>query len=129
MCHIASDQPPTPLQALRHFGLPVMAQSLSRTHMGLRSFAIILLACLASASSIAREPRLKEAEVIRRAKRLAIKEEVKLSDYEMPKVRYIQDGKEDWWWLFYEGKTKKPGNYFTVWINDKTTEVMIFPGE
>jgi hypothetical protein len=52
-----------------------------------------------------------------------------LDEYDPPKAQYDSAVKGKDWTVFYEGKTKAPGNHFLVWVNDETKECKLMPGE
>ena len=75
------------------------------------------------------QPTLKAPEVIKLANAAAEKKGYKLTKYEAPKARYEFVHKDDSWWVFYQGKLRAPGNFFSVSIHDKTKKTEVFPGE
>ncbi len=73
--------------------------------------------------------RLSKAEAIRIAQKEAAKRGYRLSRYEAPHARYEFTRKDKSWTIFYDGKVPKPGNHFLVWVDDRTGEARVMPGE
>ena len=73
--------------------------------------------------------RLGEAEVIRIAADAATKHGYRLADYDAPRAHYEFTRKDQSWTVFYEGKVRLPGHHFLVWVDDRTRESRVMPGE
>jgi hypothetical protein len=60
----------------------------------------------------------------------AVKHHVNFADYSTPVFRYYHDDHLGYVWSFiFDGKVPKPGNHFSVFVNDRTEHADFMPGE
>jgi hypothetical protein len=73
--------------------------------------------------------QLSMETVISMANAEAEKQGYKLEDYLPPNAIYESSGQANTWKVIYEGKVKSQGNYFLMFINDKSGVIKLIPGE
>jgi hypothetical protein len=72
--------------------------------------------------------RLAETNVFRIAGEAAVKAGFRLADFKDPEV-HSSAARGATWTVFYEGKVPVPGNHFLVWVDDRTGDAQVMPGE
>ena len=72
--------------------------------------------------------RLSMAEVIRIAKQAAERQGADLRNYKEPEAHYEFTRKDKSWWVFFAGRVARPGNHFSVSVNDQTGETRFIGG-
>jgi hypothetical protein len=72
--------------------------------------------------------RLTTAEAIRIAEEAARKEGVKLDNYKAPEAHYEYTRIDKTWFVFFDGKVTRPGNHFSVNVDDLTKETRFIRG-
>jgi hypothetical protein len=75
--------------------------------------------------------QLTEEEVIRIAVETAQHEGYDLTEFAAPRLRYYpkREEEESGWFVHFQGLRRAPGNFFTVWIDDKTRKAELFAGQ
>ena len=81
-----------------------------------------------AATAAVRQPKLTAAEAIRIANAAAREDGYDLARFEAPEARYDRSDIDGQWWVHYTGKVRRPGNHFSVRVDDKTTETHVFAG-
>lgn len=74
-------------------------------------------------------PKKNKNSIINLANQKATQEGFDLTKYDTPHAEYDSTAKEQEWTVFYEGKIKKPGNHFLVWVNDDNGNCELMRGE
>lgn len=59
----------------------------------------------------------------------AAKDGFKLEEYDFSQLRAGKIDGDKGWWVDFVGKEPIPGNYFSVWVNERTLGTQVFPGE
>ena len=72
---------------------------------------------------------LTQAQAVRIATEAATKHGYRLTDYKNPQAHYEFTRKDGTWSVFYDGRVPMPGNHFLVWVDDRTEEARVMPGE
>jgi hypothetical protein len=72
----------------------------------------LCFAALGTSQLLPGEAKLPEAEVIRLANEAGRKKGYDLKKYDAPKAHYTR--KDNAWFVFYQGKMRAPGNFFSV---------------
>lgn len=73
--------------------------------------------------------RLNPTQVATIAKDAAKNEGIQLLDYEEPEVHYEFVRKDQTWTVFFTGKVARPGNHFSVYVEDQTGKAQVMRGE
>src|SRR5437773_10132051 len=73
--------------------------------------------------------RLSQAQAVRIAAEAATKHGYRLTDYKDPQAHYQFTRKDMTWSVFYDGRVPMPGHHFLVWVDDRTGEARVMPGE
>ena len=73
--------------------------------------------------------QLSQEQVINIAKVAAEHEGYRLTDYKDPEAHFEYTRKDKSWVVFFDGKTPRPGNHFSVDVVDQTGYTQVMPGE
>jgi hypothetical protein len=73
--------------------------------------------------------RLPTAEVTRIANQAAERQGVDLRQYKEPRAHYELTRKDKSWSVFFDGRVARPGNHFSVSVDDQTGETRFFGGK
>lgn len=92
-------------------------------------FVMVLVIPFSTVAVPVAAPTLSKGEVIKLANTAAKKNGYKLVDYEAPQARYKAEGKGGSWYVFYQGKVRRPAGYFYVTVEDRTKATEVWPGE
>ena len=74
-------------------------------------------------------PHLTRAEVRAVARHAAENAGFKLKEFGEPRIEYEFTRKNLEWTIFFERKTVHFGGDFLVWVNDRTKQTKVMPGE
>ena len=67
---------------------------------------------------------MTEAEAHTRAEAFATEQGKALADYEEPRLKLVDDE----WWAFFQGKSKTPGDHFSVVMGDDRGDTQLVEG-
>lgn len=73
-------------------------------------------------------PQLTKAQVIAIANDTARKSGIDLSEFQPPRADFEYVRKDLTWSVFYQGILLIPGNFFSVYVDDRTRETSLFRG-
>jgi len=73
-------------------------------------------------------PRLSMAEVIRIARATAERQGVHLQEYKEPEAHYEFVRKDKRWIVFFDARIARPGDHFSVSVDDQTGEARFHGG-
>ena len=68
---------------------------------------------------------MNEAEARTRAEAFAIAQGRELADYDEPRLEL----NEDEWWALFQGKSKEPGNFFSIVVADDGGDTRLIEGK
>ena len=91
--------------------------------------AILATSCISVSDDGRTKPAMSKSQVIELANREARWQDVDLGRFEEPGAEYESlRNKDHMWSVFYDGKTRAPGNHFFVWVDDRTGKCRLVPG-
>lgn len=92
--------------------------------------ACLCLSCARSTPSLqSGTTGLNQSEIISAANREALLQGRDLHQYELPKASYLDARDDGTWTVLYQGTPRGRGNYFHIWVNDRTGKCTLVPGE